>query len=376
MYNVSKSWDNANKQRLSPEGFVELSCYIPQLNETLVYTKSDLLSFKHEQTGSLISGELPKNHIDFSLDNSDGKWDPNNPRGLEKYLSERLKITVRYGFDINGVVEWIPGGVFYLSEWSTTSGGLDASFKARDVLEYMIDKTYTGYADDTLYELAEDAIAKADLPSDARVEISDVLKNYPAYAPLEDDNTVVMTPIKDKSVAEILQMCANAARCVLYQDRQGVLRIERLNHVDTGFTVSLGFSYTYPKVQLSRPLKDVEVNYGEDSKVTYQCSSDGETQTVNNSFVQTEDQAFYIGEWVGRSLQGRLKVEGDFRGDPRFDLFDVVSVENKYGTIAGVVLTDITYVFTGVFYAEYSGQVLGAASSAIYCGEIFTGEVS
>ena len=163
MYAVSNAWATAQENFLAPEGFVELSCYVPELKRTLVYTKSDLMSFTHQQTGSLVSGELPKNHIEFTLDNSDGKWNPSNPKGLERYLTERLRITLRYGFKINGAVEWIPGGVFYLSEWRTSPNGLEATFKARDALEYMLDKPYTGAVSGTLYEIAERAIAEANL---------------------------------------------------------------------------------------------------------------------------------------------------------------------------------------------------------------------
>ena len=99
MYPVSNAWVKAHSGFLAPEGFVRLWCHIPELQRTLVYTKEDLLSFTHQQTACPMSGELPKNHIEFSLDNSDGKWNPSNPVGLERYLSERLKITLEYVYD-------------------------------------------------------------------------------------------------------------------------------------------------------------------------------------------------------------------------------------------------------------------------------------
>lgn len=366
MYAVSDTWAAAHEQYLAPEGFVELSCYIPELNKTLVYTKKDLMSFTHQQTGSLVSGELPKNHIEFSLDNSDGKWNPNSPRGLERYLSERLKITLRYGYNIDGVEEWIPGGVFYLSEWNTSSDGLEASFVARDLLEYMLDKPYTGTISGTLYEVAMNAIAEAGIPEDAEVSISEELGNY-RIALADYDGSL--------SVAEILQKCSNAAGCVMYQDRKGVLTIGKLDYQNTDYVIPLFLSYSYPKIELSRPLKDVSVTYGDGSKYLHSNSDVGETQTVNNDFIMVEDQAKTVAEWVADGLQGRRTVRGEFRGDPRIDLFDVVQVENKYGMVTGVAITDIKYSFTGAFRASYSGQVRGAIVN-VYCGELYTGEVS
>lgn len=390
MYSVSKAWVNANDYFLAPEGFVELSCYIPAMKNTLVYTKHDLMSFTHQQTGSLITGELPKNHIEFTLDNSDGRWDPNNPTGLERYLSERLKITLRYGFAVNGVVEWIPGGVFYLSEWRTSHQSAEASFVARDLLEYMLDKPYTGDISGTLYEVVTRAIQEADIPTDVApqtmtlgranlgvavlgkvntefVRLSEELKNY-TIQDIDYDT--------QDSIAVILQKCANAACCVMYQDRHGSLVIEKLETEDTGFTIPKKLSYSYPEIEFSRPIKNVQVSYFGGGTVNAIFGSLGETQTLSNNFISTEAQAFTVAKWVYENLRTRKKIHGEFRGDPRFDLFDSVSVEDKYGTIVGVVLTDIKYTFTGAFRISYSGYIYGSGvATFVYSGEVYTGEV-
>lgn len=390
MYAVSNKWANAQESFLAPEGLIEISCYVPALKDTLVYTKKDLLSFTHSQTGSLVSGELPKNHIEFSLDNSDGKWNPSNPKGLERYLSDRLKVVVRYGYILDGMQEWIPGGVFYLSEWRTSLNGLEAKFTARDILEYMIDTPYTGEVAGTLYEIAQRAVDSTDLPiaqgSDSfilgtsmlgstplgwnptgGVSISDELKNYTVGSIEYDGN---------ETVAVILQKCANAAGCVMYQNRYGVFVIGKLSYDDTGYVIPKRLSYTYPEIDFSRPIKNVSVTYYDNAITVYPFSSSGETQTLNNKFIREKEQADAIAMWICDSLRSRQQIHGEYRGDPRLDLFDVVNVESKYGTIAGVVLTDIKYSFTGAFRATYSGYIRGSGVSVVvYCGEVFTGEV-
>jgi hypothetical protein len=181
---------------------------------------------------------------------------------------------------------------------------------------------------------------------------------------------------QDKSVAEILQMCANAAGCVMYQNRDGVLVIERLSITDCGYAVSSALSYSFPEIELSKPLKNVSVSYFGDATVTFVYSTSGETQTLTNEFISTEEQASEIARWVCDALRTRKQVKGDFRGDPRLDVFDVIHVESKYGTIVDVVLTDIKYSFTGAFRAEYSGHVMGSGTPVVmYSGEIYSGEV-
>ena len=392
MYAVSKTWATAQESFLAPEGLIEISCYIPALKTTLVYTKKDLLSFTHQQTGSLVSGELPKNHIEFSLDNSDDKWNPSNPMGLERYLSDRLKVTLRYGYIINGIEQWIPGGVFYLSEWRTSLNGIEASFKARDILEYMIDTPYTGAVSGTLYDIAERAVARANIPPDpldgteslvlgestlgsavlgfvsvAEVSISDELRRY-SVGDIDYKG--------DETVAVILQKCANAAGCVMYQDRNGVFLIGKLSYEDTGYVIPKKLSYTYPEIDLSRPIKNVSVTYYDNAVTVYTFSGAGETQTLNNDYIETKEQADMVAKWVCDSLRTRQQISGEYRGDPRLDLFDVVNIESKYGTISSVVLTDIKYTFTGAFRTTYSGYIRGSGASVIvYCGEYFTGEV-
>jgi len=368
MYTVSNEWAAKYSDYLAPEGFVELTFDIPEILETMVYTKSDLMRFSHQQTGDPTSGSLPKNHIEFALDNSDGMWNPHNPTGLGRYLTERLKITLRYGADIDGVVEWIPGGVFYLTEWRASPNGMEASFVARDMLEYMIDAPYTGSVSGTLYEIAERAVAAAGLPNGTVVNLCEELKDYSVDSLLEYDG--------DSSIAEILQKCANAAGCVMYQDREGVLWIKKPDYTDTGYVVSMFLAYTYPEFDYLRHAKTVQVTYFGDTTVLYQVGGNGEVQTLQNDFISSGSQATEIAEWVYDSLRTRKQISGEFRGDPVLDVFDTVTVESKYGTITDVVITDIKYDFTGAFHATYSGYVRsGGTPVFVHCGEVYLGEV-
>ena len=133
-----------------------------------IYTKKDLMGFEHEQSVNLLSAELPKSAIVFKLDNSHNKWNPDNPTGAEKYLIEKQLLTVKYGFLIDGKVEWIKAGTFYMSEWETPSNGLEASFTARDSLEFCGD-LYAGPRSGTALSIVQAALAQAEIDSDTYV---------------------------------------------------------------------------------------------------------------------------------------------------------------------------------------------------------------
>lgn len=319
------------------------------LGHILTLGKHDILSYTHEQSGDLLGGELPKNSISFSIDNIDGRWNPSNPTGLERYLSERQKLTVRYGMYVNGSIEWIKAGTFYLSEWSASPNGLEANFVARDVFEFLLGVDMKSATYTTLKGHVEWATAGL-VPDDTPVVIDSSLENYS------------MEYLGDSTAAEIVQKCANAAGCVIRYDRDGVLHIEPLNQTLTDYRITTALSYSHPEITLSKPLKMVSVSYGEDSPYELSVSKSGEIQTVDNSFIASEEQATFVAEWVSDTLQMRKTVSGEFRTDPRLDLFDVVMVESKYGVISPVAITNITYTFNGSFRGRYTGKVLASTS--------------
>jgi hypothetical protein len=312
----------------------------------MVFTKNDIFSYTHEQYGDLNSAELPKNSITFTLDNSDGRWNPSNPTGLARYLSERQRVIVRYGLDVNGVTEWIKAGTFYLSEWRTPSNGMEASFSARDSFEFLINDKSPALRG-KISALVN--VVALSLPADVVVNIDSALDDY------------IVTELGEDTQAELIQMGANATRCIIRHDRDGNVNIEPLNLAQTDYVIASALSYTHPEVTLSKPLREVSVRYGEEADDTHynlSVGNSGERQTVENPFIVSEDQAVLVAEWVRDTMKNRKTVTGEFRADPRLDLFDIVAVESKYGVITPVAITNIQYSYTGAFRASYTGRVL------------------
>lgn len=223
-----------------------------------IFSKKDVFSYEVSHTVDPISAELPKSEISFSIDNVEDVYDPYNAKGLSKYLMERQEINVRYGYKLSGMTEWIKGGKYYISEWDAAQDGLSADFKARDILEFMTGTYYRGLYNPngtSLYDLAQDVLLDADLPinSDGSVKwvIDEKLKNIKTVAPLPIDTH-----------ANCLQMIANAGCCVLYQDREGILHIEKFDidaRTAEDYHISFFNSYSKSSLSLSKPLKQVDV---------------------------------------------------------------------------------------------------------------------
>lgn len=331
------------------------------------YTKKDLIAYTHSQTADLLSAELPKNSVTFSLNNVDGLWNPDNLTGNVRYLAEQQKISIRYGYKLDDSVEWVDAGTFWISEWETPSNGLEVRFVARDLLEFMSD-VYTGRRSGTLYAIAEAALIQADLPlmedSSPRYVLSDNLKEW---------NIDFSTDDSDYTLAEVVQLCANAACCVMYQDRKGMLRIEPLRENASGYAVKRYVSYAHPEFHLTKPLKSVSVN---DGMGTAENAPAGEIQTVDNSLITDEIMANRVAEWVRKTLEGRRTLSGEYRADPTLDVLDKIAVESKYGMNNAIYVTSIEYSYAGAFRGRYEGRITEFIPEKWYSGELKAGELS
>ena len=315
------------------------------LGHDITFNKGDIISFQHEQSGDILCGELPKNMIQFSVLNADGRWNPSNPTGLWRYLSQRQKITARYGLDVNGTIEWLPAGVFYLSDWSAPSNGMEATFEARDIFEYLLNVPYSGRTEGALSDMVTDALGGL---------LSDV-----AFTPKMEELTGTLT--EDRTSAEVIQLCANASCSSVYQSRTGGLVFKNWDSYAVGdYVIGSAMAYANPEITLSKPMKGISVTYAlETPPFELALGTNGEIQTAENNLIGTIEQAVLVADWMRIVLESRRTVSGEYRSDPRLDLYDIVTVESKYGAILPVVITDVSYSYTGSFKATYRGRVIG-----------------
>ena len=346
-------------------------CIEIYLGHTKIYGKSDLLKFEHSQSADLLAAALPKNEIKFSLRNDDDRWNPDTPSGSEQYLTERQEVRLRYGMDVNGTVEWIPGGTFWISEWSTPSNGLEAQFTARDALEFM-DEMYTGARSGTLYDIATEALMQSDTPT-----YDDGSYRWVLSERLQEYTTDFTSDTSDYTCAQILQMVAHAGCCVFYQDREGIVRIEPWKEVYSGYMIEPPICYKHPEYNMNKPMKAVSVGYGEDNRYALEVSPSGAVQTVDNIMLRTRDDAVRVARKTKKIIEQRKVITGDYRADVRLDVLDNIIVTSKYASnVIGV--TDIKYATSGgTIRGTYTGRVVSVKliPEDRRSGEFYLGEV-
>jgi hypothetical protein len=349
-------------------------CIDVSLGIKSVYTKADLMGYTHTQTADLLSAALPKNEITFRLRNEDQRWNPDHPTGVEQYLLTRQEVRVRYGMTVGDKTEWIKGGTFWLSDWNTPANGLEASFTARDALEFM-NEEYTGPRSGTLYDIALAAFEQAELPlqdtGEPRYFVYEGLQNY--STDFSGENS------QEYTVAEILQMVAHAGNCTFCQDRNGVVRLEPWVPEYSGFVIDPWNSYTHPEYAISKPLKAVSVGYGDDKEraVVETDNAVGEVQTVDSVFLRTSEDAVRVGSHTAEMLLNRKVVSGEFRADVRLDVLDNIVVSSKYASNI-IAVTEVSYSTTGgAFRGKYTGRVVSVnlKPAERRVNEFYAGEV-
>ena len=343
-------------------------CLSVYLGGESVFMKEDLLGYSHSQSADLLSATLPKNTITFRLRNEKAQWNPDNMEGQSQYLTDQQEIKVRYGMRLPGGIEWIDGGVFWLSEWDVPSNGLEATFTARDLLTFM-SENYTGPKSGTLYSIAEAALRQSYLPTLSTGAVSYILD--PVLKDYETNFEGVY------SVAEILQMVAHAGNCVMYQDRFGTLHISSWSARYSGYIIDQTISYSHPEYSISRPLKNVSVGHEGDLRLILPHSATGEVQTIDNELIVTQNDAQRVGEKAIEILQNRKVISGEFRADMRLDCLDSIIVTSKYASNI-IALTDVEYSTNGgSFRGKYTGRVVSVKleSASYYVGELYVGEV-
>jgi hypothetical protein len=329
-----------------------------------IYGKADLFDYSHSQSVDPVSTSLPKVEVKFSIDNVDGEYNPYNPQGLAKYLMERQEIKSRYGLKMDdGSVEWVNGGTFYLSEWYAKQNGLTADFTARDLLEFMsaIATETHDLTSRTLYDLATLVLENADLPLN-----NDGSKKWLIDESLQSITTTA--PLPEDTLANCLQLIANAGRCALYQDREGFLRIEPLKFDVTDYKINSFNSYSKSEITLSKPIKQVKVKVytyamgdrGVEStttEVVKDVGTTGETITIDNPLVTDSNRATELVEWLATHLGHRMTLDSSWRADVRLDALDIVTNENDYDANR-VRMTEVEFKYNGAFRGTGKGKVI------------------
>ena len=163
---------------------------------------------------SSISDELPSEDLKFTFYDEENRFNVDDDNSFIDFLETMQRVTLSFGITLDdGTVEWNQIATMYLKEWKSQKGIV--SFTATDRLGQMEDEYSLANRiyDRTAYDEAENIFADAGLQPD-EYYIDEYLRDVPLH-----------NPMPNGTHKECLQLLANAWRCIIRQDENGVIRI-------------------------------------------------------------------------------------------------------------------------------------------------------
>ena len=306
-----------------------------------IYDRTSISEVTVRQSVSPWCESLPSAEIDATVDNSDQLYNMINPEGLYLYLQDGQYM--EWALTING--EKIDMGRGYFTSAESEDGGLTASITFNDRLLVMDDMEYNDGASGT-WTLSEAISALLDA-SGAGIEA------------VFDGSLGSMTirkciPQKTK-IREAIRMCAQAALCTCYIDRENKLHFfsptvsenaaeewtRDVQHEDAQVKVG----QLYNVVQLTR-------------RDEYQENAEDEVFTAKNVAVDDFERVYEVdnplvndgnavAQWILGWVQRRVSYEVTTRGNPALDLLDTVQIDDVYSVNGKAILTQLDYSYDG-----------------------------
>ena len=168
--------------------------------------------------------------------------------------------------------------------------------------------------------------------------------------------------IPEISVSQFLQQCAASHGYAIWQTSDGVVHVHTPDFLPAGdYRIGKSISYYHPETELAKPLKSVKFsryNVCGDTNgyEEYSVGSSGDNIWVDCPYIWDNSNHSFLSNKYKLWWKNREVVSGEFRADPRLELFDTVTVESTYGEITPVVITNLKYTYNGSFRATYTGK--------------------
>lgn len=251
-------------------------------------TKKDFLS--------VISEELPASDLSVTIENKERAWDVENYRSTINYLEIGQECRVRWGKLLaSGGIERMDGAVLFLDSWKADDRIM--TFGAKDSIADLNGTYYRGVKQQTsLYDLAVDVLA------DAGVDV----RMYELDGYLQD--IIVTNPVPAVTHKEALQIIANAGRGILYQDRQGIIRIK------AGFTTVIAPERMEVSSDDAESYSDLPSVVLPVAKYSYARMYQDYFRADGGMYFLPESGAFLTSGFVSRQIAG---ADGLFAQNPR-----------------------------------------------------------
>jgi hypothetical protein len=313
------------------------------------YTDTEIIKLDILEELDTLSNQVTANEIKLTLDNQSKDFNILNPTGIYPYLQRTQKLIPYLGVVITDTLtEYVPMGVYYLTEWVSDEGTLTATFTARDVLDLLEQNTFseTTYTSKTITYILEDILDDAGITD---------------YVIDSNLGSITVTgTIPEGTHRAAIQIAAIAGMGVVYSDRNGVLQIKQLTTPASIDTIDYDNVYAAPKIELDKLINTVYVKYGSNTYTLVDPSKPSDEQTlavtVDNPLIDTLGVAEDVADWVLAEFKKRFLYEINWRQNSAFELGDIVTVEDDFSEDKTMRITRNEFNYIGYLSGKTKGK--------------------
>ena len=339
---------------------------ITLFGETNIYDNETIIRMNILEEMSTLNESLPSGELQLTMDNSNGDFDLLNFQNMHQIIASKPKIVCELGIVYESladpeilVTDWIPSGVYFLSEWKNDITNKIVTLTGNDLFAMFSDISYEPSVLTNLKELASDVLTIGGVP----------LPNQQIDDSLEFITVNAVTERTD--VRTLLQNIGIAGTSAVGQDRLGNVFIKPFRTLDLSsnyitYTASqrgiysfagstmyalnntgggmryLDFDNMYdpPEISLEKSvyqlvIKIYEGGYdSEPSELLYTNpaieGNNGLSFTIDNPLINTEAIADLVAEWYIREINYNAIYKVKWRQNPALECADVILVEDSF----------------------------------------------
>jgi hypothetical protein len=278
---------------------------------------------------------MPYSTAVLEIDNSDGRFSPEDPASILPMFEERQAVPLFFGVRLaDGAYEWVPAGVYYQRDggWETIDGGLLMKFSLVGIIGLLVGRKYS--PPDVLPETLEGWVASIV----AQIGVNFVDK-YRVDESLRDFGLVcAISDVAHITCGELLRYACMAARAVATEDTATGALVVAPTSDGMGSELTLDNLSAYPVQRANGDIASltVRLNDGESTELTINGTNSASARTLSvfNIFVKTSAQAQLAARHIIGLYSGHV-YETRGRGDPRSEPGDVDVIELRGGAMVG-----------------------------------------
>lgn len=313
---------------------------------------------------------LPYASATLEIDNTDKRFDPMNKDGIFLTLTARQPVTMSLGVEINGSVEYVPGGIYYLKDkgWKTQNSGMTMMFDMIDIVGLLASRKFvlSGSVPSTLEGWVSEIVDQLGTTFSGHYVIDGTLGTTALTCSADD--------VAGVTCGDLLRYVCQAVGAFPVSDPEnGYLHITKINN-SVRRQISLRSQNAIPSSSANQDIAflSFKIN-GTDYNIPGTEEIGGQTVNIENPFITTLIGADLASQAILPQYGGNA-LSLNWRGDMSVDPGDVEIVEIYPNILTAARVTEQRLTLANGVMTNVPMGMLQADGASLYTDYILITE--